>query len=382
MAERRMLAKTIIDSDAFMDMPLSAQALYVHLNMRADDDGFVNNPKMIQRMIGASTDDLKLLVVKKFIIAFESGVIVIKHWKINNYIRGDRKKDTFYPEEMALLIEKEVGTYTMIEGPADETTLNETKRQKAYRESNLPYSFEYKIRQAFYGEICPICGFKMSKYTDECGITSDNRKPSIQHNKPISKGGKHELGNISVICHQCNISIKDQETDKLNADEVIKKWDKICMSGKCQSSDGQMSGKCQRRIGEDREGKDSISFIHSAKTENETLDDEPMNLEERESAKREYIGGKLGKGVVFMSPDQFEDLCDKLSLEEINHYMGIVADCELKGKRYTKKTHYQAILDMVAKDRKVGKESKSKKASNKHSSSYDIKKFEKMLEME
>lgn len=108
-----MFAKTIIDSDAFIDMPLSTQALYFHLSMRGDDDGFINNPKKIQRMIGASEDDLKLLVAKKFIIPFDSGIVVIKHWKIHNYIRGDRKKNTVYPEEMALLIEKDNGAYSL-----------------------------------------------------------------------------------------------------------------------------------------------------------------------------------------------------------------------------------------------------------------------------
>lgn len=113
MAERRMFAKTIIDSDAFLDMPLSAQALYFHLSMRADDDGFINNPKKIQRMVGASDDDCKLLILKRFIITFESGVIVIKHWKIHNYIRADRKKTTTYTEEMALLTEKGNGSYSL-----------------------------------------------------------------------------------------------------------------------------------------------------------------------------------------------------------------------------------------------------------------------------
>ena len=96
MAERRMFAKTIIDSDAFLDMPLSAQALYFHLSMRADDDGFINNPKKIQRVIGGSDDDLKLLIAKRFLLPFESGVVVIKHWKIHNFIRTDRYKPTVY----------------------------------------------------------------------------------------------------------------------------------------------------------------------------------------------------------------------------------------------------------------------------------------------
>lgn len=107
-----MFAKTIIDSDAFIDMPLSTQALYFHLSMRGDDDGFINNPKKIQRMVGASDDDLKVLIMKRFIIPFESGIVVIKHWKIHNYIQKDRYKPTVYAEEKALLTSKENGAYT------------------------------------------------------------------------------------------------------------------------------------------------------------------------------------------------------------------------------------------------------------------------------
>lgn len=114
MAERRMFAKTIIDSDAFLAMPLSSQALYFHLSMRGDDEGFVNKPKSIQRLIGAGDDDLKLLVMKNFIIPFESGIVVIKHWKIHNYIRGDRIKETVYQDEKSLLEEKENGSYTLV----------------------------------------------------------------------------------------------------------------------------------------------------------------------------------------------------------------------------------------------------------------------------
>ncbi|EOB1386375.1 hypothetical protein [Enterococcus faecium] len=115
MAERRMFAKTIIDSDAFLDMPLSTQALYFHLSMRADDDGFINNPKKIQRMVGCGDDDLKLLMAKRFILVFESGVIVIKHWKIHNYIRNDRYKPTLYQDEKALLADKDNKAYTFAE---------------------------------------------------------------------------------------------------------------------------------------------------------------------------------------------------------------------------------------------------------------------------
>ena len=112
MAERRMFAKRIIDSDAFLDMPLSTQSLYFHLSMRADDEGFINNPKRIQRMIGASDDDCKLLIAKGFILVFETGVIVIKHWKIHNYIQKDRFKPTICSEEKKEIVTEEDGTYT------------------------------------------------------------------------------------------------------------------------------------------------------------------------------------------------------------------------------------------------------------------------------
>ena len=111
-AERRMFAKTIIDSDAFLDMPLSTQALYFHLSMRADDDGFINNPKKIQRMIGSSDDDLKVLIAKRYLLPFESGVVVVKHWKIHNYIQKDRYKPTVYTEEKSMLAVKANGVYT------------------------------------------------------------------------------------------------------------------------------------------------------------------------------------------------------------------------------------------------------------------------------
>lgn len=112
MAERRMFSKKIIDSDAFMDMPLSTQALYFHLAMRADDDGFVNNPKKIQRMVGGSDDDIKVLIGKRFILCFDSGVIVVKHWRMHNYIQKDRYKPTDYIEEKSMLEIKENGSYT------------------------------------------------------------------------------------------------------------------------------------------------------------------------------------------------------------------------------------------------------------------------------
>jgi uncharacterized phage protein (TIGR02220 family) len=112
MAERRMFAKTIIDSDAFIDMPLSTQALYFHLSMRADDEGFINNPKKIMRMIGASQNEMELLLAKKYVLSFDSGVVVIKHWHIHNYIQKDRFKPSLYSEERDSVILSDNKIYT------------------------------------------------------------------------------------------------------------------------------------------------------------------------------------------------------------------------------------------------------------------------------
>lgn len=110
-----MFAKKITESDAFLDMPSSTQMLYFHLSMNADDDGFVNNPKKIQRMCGASDDDFKLLIAKSFVILFESGIIVIKHWKMHNYIQSDRYRPTDYVDEKSMLGVKKNKAYTLDE---------------------------------------------------------------------------------------------------------------------------------------------------------------------------------------------------------------------------------------------------------------------------
>lgn len=112
MAQRRMFSLQIVDSDAFLDMPTSSQLLYFHLSMRADDDGFIGNPKKIMRVVGANDDDMKVLISKRFILIFKSGVIVIKHWKMHNYIQNDRYHGSQYVDEKDGLITKDNGSYT------------------------------------------------------------------------------------------------------------------------------------------------------------------------------------------------------------------------------------------------------------------------------
>ena len=233
-----MFAKTIIDSDAFLDMPLSTQALYFHLSMRADDDGFINNPKKIQRMIGCAEDDLRVLITKRFILPFDSGVVVIKHWKIHNYIRGDRKKDTMYPEEMSLLVEKKNGAYSLI--------------------------------------------------SDE-------------------------------------------------------------MSDKCQSSDSQVTDRCQHRLGKVSISKDSIEVVECSEMADSDNGDEGV---ENSADKLEAIGGNLGKGVVFLTQEQMGDLIDKLGLDAFNRYMERLATFIIDKNAYVQ-NHYATILKWWREDNKT-----------------------------
>ena len=223
-----MFSLQIVDTDAFLDMPLSTQALYFHLTMRADDEGFIANPRKILRLVNCQTDDLKILITKRFILTFKSGVVVVKHWLIHNTIRMDRFNKTAYQEEKSYLAIKDNNSYTESH-KIDNLTIKkiaprkkapwQIKRDKAYKESSLPDSFAYKMRDAFYGKKCPICGVMMEKKE-----FNDNKVPTIQHNKPISKGGKHEIDNISICCKQCNLSVQNNETDDLNNSEIKEVW--------------------------------------------------------------------------------------------------------------------------------------------------------------
>lgn len=138
MANKRMFTMKICDSDAFLDMPLSTQCLYFHLNMRADDDGFIGNSKRIVRLVGASDDDLKLLIAKRFVLAFEDGVIVIKHWRMHNTLSQNRYHETQYLEEKEMLRIKENGSYSLDGGmPLDDTKLIEASTRQSRRNKDV-----------------------------------------------------------------------------------------------------------------------------------------------------------------------------------------------------------------------------------------------------
>lgn len=128
----------IVDTDAFLDMPLSTQCLYFHLNMRADDDGFIGNPKRIEKIIGANDDDLKLLIAKRFVILFDDGVIVIKHWRMHNTLSRDRYIETSYTDKKKKLLLKDNGSYSLTNGNSiDDTKLIERSNRQTQKRRKI-----------------------------------------------------------------------------------------------------------------------------------------------------------------------------------------------------------------------------------------------------
>ena len=192
MARKRMFDIEIVDTDLFLEMPQSTQNLYFHLGMRADDDGFVSNPKKIVKTVGANEDDLKILMAKSFIIAFDSGVIVIRHWKINNYLRKDRYIETIYKNERRQLIEDENGIYNL--GIPNDNQM---------ATDGLPSIEENSIDKK-----------SIEEYSID-NMPASEEKPSTAS----AKANKHKYGEYK------NVLLKDEELQRLKKD--YSNWEEL-----------------------------------------------------------------------------------------------------------------------------------------------------------
>ncbi|WP_076633694.1 replisome organizer [Lactiplantibacillus plantarum] len=210
MAQRRMFSNTITDSDLFMDMPKSAQLLYFHLNMHADDDGFVGNTKSIMRMTGSSDDDLKILLAKQYLIPFENGVTVIKDWHIHNYIRSDRKHPTKYTNELKQLELNEDASY-----------------------SKLPFGSQVSTNgQPNDGHLVGNCHTEVRLGKDRLGKVSKGKYIEPDNPKPKKvKPVRHKYGQYQ------NVLLTDEQLEKLKSDFPSDWQDRIeRVSGYVQSS--------------------------------------------------------------------------------------------------------------------------------------------------
>ena len=225
MAERRMMAKSIIDTDIFLDMPISSQNLYFHMLLRADDDGFISNPKSILRTIGASEDDLKLLLVKQYIFGFESGVVVIKDWKVHNYIRSDRYKPSQLPEKNFVCI-SETGSYEL--NNTETTSSIPTGRQLVYKRypTGIPTG-----RQLVYLGKDRLGKDRLGKDKDKNCRLSDKSSTVVSEiiDYLNQKTGKHFSKSIANTTRAINARIKEGFTvDDFKAviDKKVIEWGK------------------------------------------------------------------------------------------------------------------------------------------------------------
>ena len=176
MGNRRMFSKKITDTDRFLDMPASAQNLYFHLNMHADDDGFLGNAKTIKRMVGASDDDLKLLVTKQFLIPFDDGVVVIKDWRIHNYIRSDRYRSTIYTDHKNSLQINENQQYELVSEQPKEVGM--TDGIPSGNQNGYQMDTQVKLSQVKSGEV-KLSQAKLSK-----GKLSKTRQDKTSRDQP------------------------------------------------------------------------------------------------------------------------------------------------------------------------------------------------------
>jgi len=196
MAERRMFSKNVIESDPFMDMPAEAQMLYIHLNMASDDDGFCDNPRAIMRQCGASNDSMKLLIAKKFVLTFDKNdgfVAVIKHWRINNYIRKDNYRETKYKEFMRELYYDENRSYSMNPGDGHKPCLPPAVTDQSQTRIQ-PVDEPYTDRTRPVDE--PLTQDRIGKSKDRVGKESIGKSREGEDNNSFSKiaGGKGVQG--------------------------------------------------------------------------------------------------------------------------------------------------------------------------------------------
>ncbi len=164
MANRRMFSLDVVNTDIFLDLPISSQALYFHLGMRADDDGFISSPKRITAMIGANQDDLKLLIAKGFVISLDGGIIVIRHWKQNNYIQADRYKKTIYQNQFSLLGVVN-GTYEL-DASCIQTVSKMDTQNRLGKDSIDKVSIDYQQIADMYNNTC-VSFPKLTKLSDK-----------------------------------------------------------------------------------------------------------------------------------------------------------------------------------------------------------------------
>lgn len=216
MSQRRMFSLKVIDTDLFLEMPPTSRLLYYELSMRADDDGFVASPRKILKMVGCSEDDFKILMAKQYIIPFESGVCVIRHWRVHNLIRNDRYNETEYKEEKAMLTEQnskyELCTQSVIPNG------NQMEPQVRLGKVRLG-----KVRLGYYGWI-ELTEEQHQKLVEEYGQSKIDKQIELLDEYIQSNNNKNKYKDWNLVLRK---SIRDnwfskQTPQKQNTMDVLK----------------------------------------------------------------------------------------------------------------------------------------------------------------
>lgn len=296
MAERRMFAKTIIDSDAFLDMPLSAQALYFHLAMRADDEGFVGNPKMIQRMIGATEKDCRILISKRFILTFPSGIILVTHWKIHNYIQADRFKKSTYIEEKSMISLDNKGCYV------ETTESNSVDNRLSVGSQNV-------------SNLYPTCIQNASKLDtqDSKELVKDNKELIKDSSKKESKKEIINKNNAYAYARESYDEIMERLHCSAELTKALRAFIQHCTLNKCLITNDRLI-RLIEALNRQANDKDRIKWLNNAVDKNHI---DVFNTEKSLANKSGYSSARFENEREY-SQEYFDRLLEPISKLKLN----------------------------------------------------------------
>ena len=361
MAERRMFSIKIIDSDAFLDLPLEAQSLYFHLAMRADDDGFINSPKRIVRAIGASAEDLKMLEDRKFIIVFDSGIVAIRHWKVHNSIKKDRYKASIFFEEKKQLICDENGTYLM----ADQSIKN---MEPEWIQNGSKVEPQVRIGKD------SIDKDRLGKESKEKGRIEKVSlgEGSINTSPTPSAENKNDDFYFNWAC-----ALADKAEDlAYNESHFVEALEET----ETQNSTINISENINATSGNDGMAGHADQSSNLYRSENATggYDGDasadwavsPLQKVDNPDALKP-VRGPYGRGIVCLTDGQLSDLKERLGENQLNRYMDKLASFIYdKGARI--KSHYDTLLKWYEEDFAAEKRTETQQSTSQYSSSEQL----------
>ena len=269
MANRRMLNKTVVESDPFFEMPADSQALYMHLVLNADDEGFVGNPETIRRMTGFSKDSLRLLIAKGFLISFQSGVVVVTHWEMQNKIQPSRKTKTIFTDEKGLLLVDEQGKYLIFNNSSepcqqDADKMSEECQRVADKTSEQVSIGKYSIDK----DSIDKSSIELGKYRDSIEKVED--RESIDNRGYGGKKERERKEPNETSCPQCS-SPSYPQSQQLTADDIAGLFNGICTTYPTVNDITQYSTALSNSLILDRYSKADYSTIFQKAEQSSTL---------------------------------------------------------------------------------------------------------------